>query len=102
MRFYKNNFGMVKPFKILNADGTAKSLTGLTITWKFKDRDNTLKTLTGTITSAPNGQVSFTITTGFFTTVTRYRCQLHLVDGSAYVEDTDPFYVDIDEVSDSA
>ncbi len=99
MRFYKNNFGMIKPFKILNSDGTAKDLTGLTITWKFKDRDGTVSSLTGSITSASTGQVSFTITSSFFTSVTRYRCQLHLVDGSAYTEDTDPFYVDIDDTS---
>lgn len=99
MRFYKNNFGIVKPFKILNADGTAKNLTGITMKWKFKDRDGSLKTLTGTVTSASTGQVSFTITSGFFTTVTKYRCQLNLVDGSTYEEDTDPFWVDIDETS---
>lgn len=99
MRFYKDNLGIVKPFKILKADGSAKNLTGLTITWAFKDRNGIVKTLTGVITSAINGQVSFTITSGFFTSVTRYRCQLHLVDGSAYTEDTDPFFVDIDDTS---
>lgn len=99
MRFYKNNLGMTKPFHIVKADGTDKDLTGLTVTWKFKDRDGMVTSITGTLTSASTGRVSFTIPSNFFTSVTRYRSQLHLVDGSTYVEDTNPFYVDIDDTS---
>lgn len=99
MRFYKNNFGFTKPFHIVKADGTDKDLTGLTVTWKFKDRDGTVTSIAGTLTSASTGRVSFAVASGFFTTVTRYRCQLHLVDGSTYTEDTNPFYVDIDDTS---
>jgi len=69
------------------------------VTWKFKDRDNSVSSITGTVTNATTGRVSFVIPDNFFTTVTRYRCQIHLVDGSTYIEDTNPFYVDVDDTS---
>ena len=90
---------MTKPFHVQKSDGTDHDLTGMTVTWKFKDRDNSVSSITGTVTNATTGRVSFVIPDNFFTTVTRYRCQLHLVDGSTYIEDTNPFYVDVDDTS---
>lgn len=90
---------MTKPFHVQKADGTDHDLTGMTVYWKFKDRDGTVSSITGSLTSPLTGRVSFVIPSNFFTSITRYRCQLHLVDGTTYIEDTNPFYVDVDDTS---
>ena len=52
---------MTKPFHVQKSDGTDHDLTGMTVTWKFKDRDNSVSSITGTITNATTGRVSFVI-----------------------------------------
>jgi len=101
MRYFKNNKGMTQPFKIVQGDGTtAKNLTGLTVTWRFKERDGTVPTgtpITGTVTDAAAGEVDMVIPSGTFSKVTAYTTQINLADGVNYDEDTDPFNVDIED-----
>lgn len=108
MRFFKSNKGMTQRFQIFQGDGvTPKNLTGLTIKWYFKDRDGNAPTnspITGVIAVAASGTVDFTIPASIFSSVTRFTCQLQLADnatlGSAtYIEDTEPFNVDVDQGS---
>jgi len=100
MRFYKDNKGMTQPFKIVQGDGTtAKSLTGITVKWFFKERDGTEPSgspITGSVTDATNGLVDMIIPANMFTKATRYTCRINLT-GTGYDEDTDPFNVDIDD-----
>jgi len=101
MRYFKNNKGMTQPFKIVQGDGTTvKNLTGLTVIWRFKERDGTVPAatpITGTVTDAVNGLVQFVIPATTFTVVTAYTTQINLTDGVSYDEDTDPFNVDIED-----
>jgi hypothetical protein len=101
MKFFKSNEGMVKPFKITFNDGiTPKPLAGLTIRWYFKARDDSAPTgspITGSITDANNGLVEFTIPSGIFANLGKYRCNLNLDSGAGYEEDTDSFNVDVVE-----
>ncbi len=103
MRFFQSNEGMVKPFKITLNDGiTGKNITGLTIKWYFKARDDSAPTgspITGSITDGANGLVDFTIPSGIFATIAKYRCNLNLDSGAGYEEDTQSFNVDVVERS---
>jgi hypothetical protein len=101
MKFFQDNEGMVKPFKITLNDGkTAKDISGLTIKWYFKARDDSAPTnspITGVITDAGNGLVEFTIPTGIFDNTGKYRCNLNLDSGAGYEEDTQSFNVEVVE-----
>jgi hypothetical protein len=101
MKFFQDNEGMVKPFKITLNDGkTAKDISGLTIKWYFKARDDSAPTgspITGSITDAGNGLVEFTIPTGIFDNLGKYRCNLNLDSGAGYEEDTQSFNVEVVE-----
>ena len=91
---------MVKPFKITFNDGiTPKPITGLTIKWYFKARDGSAPTgspITGVITDGANGLVEFTIPTGIFANIAKFKCNLNLDSGAGFEEDTEPFNVDVD------
>ena len=104
MKFFQDNEGMVKPFFITLNDGkTAKDLTGLTIKWYFKARDDSAPTgspITGVINGAPTGGlVDFTIPSGIFASLGKYRCNLNLDSGAGYEEDTASFNVEVVERS---
>ncbi len=103
MKFFQENEGMVKPFKITLNDGkTAKDITGLTIKWYFKARDDSAPTgspITGVISDAVNGLVDFTIPTGIFDNLGKYRCNLNLDSLAGYEEDTQSFNVEVVERS---
>lgn len=99
MIFFKGNEGITVPFAMKKRDGTTvKNLTGLTITWTFKDRDGNIPSgspVSCNILSATDGTFDATIPSGLFTTETKYRCQIHLEDGAGYVEDSKPFWVEV-------
>lgn len=106
MRFFKSNRGMTQRFQIFQGDGvTPKNLTGLTIKWYFKDRDGNAPSgspITGVIAVAASGTVDFTIPSGLFSSApTKYTCHLMIADNATpasatYLEDTEPFNVDVD------
>jgi hypothetical protein len=87
---------MIQPFQIFEWDGvTAVNLTGMTLTWRFKDNTvtpATVKNIVGSITDTVNGKCSFTIPQSFFTVVTKYECQIELSQSGVILEHTDPYF----------
>ena len=99
VNYYKNNQQFIQPFTIYQADGiTPVNLTGGSVVWWFKDVSTnpaTLTSISGNITNAALGQVSFTVPTSFFTTVTTYQSQLVITIGTAITSTDPPFTVQI-------
>jgi len=99
MIFFKGNEGITIPFAMKKRDGTTiKNLTGLTLTWTFKDRDGVVATgspISCNILVAASGTFDAVIPAGMFPTETKYRCQIHMIDGAGYIEDSKPFYVEV-------
>ena len=99
MRFFAFNELFIKPFRIKNQNGTDKDLADITVKWYFIDRSGTAPAgnpITGLVTVASEGRVRFTVPAGMFIAKTRFTSQLNLTDGSGFDEDTEPFFVDID------
>lgn len=98
MIIYKSSTGHPKYFQIFEADGeTPKPLAGMTVTWKFKDRDGNTLSKTMEIETEDEGIVYFVITSDITTAAIRWTCQIWISDGADYNRPTDEFIVDIEE-----
>jgi len=99
MIFFNGNKGISVPFLAVKRDGTTvKDLTGLTLTWTFKDRNGDIPSgspVSCNVLDAAAGTFDATIPAGLFTEETKYRCQIHFSDGADYEEDSKPFWVEV-------
>ncbi len=88
----KGNYGFVITFNVKNSDGTAKNLTGYTVTLKVWVLGAASVKFTGacTVTDASGGVCTYTVAETNFDTVGSYLAELELTR-SGVVEDTETF-----------
>jgi len=95
----KDNYGFTQQFTVKQADGSAKDLTGLTVTLKVWDTSGNLKfSGTCTVTDAANGVCTYTPAASDFDTVGDYKAELELTKAN-YREDTDTFTISVRETA---
>jgi len=90
----KGNYGFTLTFNVKNSDGSAKNLTGYTVTLKVWAPGAASVKFTGAcaVTDAANGVCTYTVASGDFDTVGGYRAELELTK-TGVVEDTETFPV---------
>jgi len=69
-------------FNIQESDGTAKNVSGYTITLKVQQGSTLLISATCTLASASLGYVYYTVLSGDFPNATKYNYELELVKGN--------------------
>ncbi|MEM2906052.1 MAG: BppU family phage baseplate upper protein [Candidatus Bathyarchaeia archaeon] len=88
----RGNYGFALTFNVKNSDGSAKNLTGYTVTLKVWASGSESCKFTGTctVTDAANGICTYTVANGDFATVGQYLAELELTK-TGVVEDTETF-----------
>ena len=89
--------GRLLTFAAKEADGTAYSLTSLTLKINARLADGTQKIndKTCTVTDASAGEFQYQPTAAELDAATKYTAQVKLVDGSSNVDFLEPFYIDV-------
>lgn len=90
----KDNYGMVQPFEIKKADGTAYNLTDYTVTIKVWDGGALKFSGACSVTDAAAGLCKYTPASDDFDTVGEYYGELELTKAGVIV-DTETFTVKV-------
>jgi hypothetical protein len=94
-----NNFGFLFTFTVQNADGSARDLTGLTVTLYVYTQDQTPTLLFSGVCAvqapATAGICTYMVVSGNFPNIGTYNAELELTQSTSYLEDTETFTIDV-------
>jgi len=96
---FQNALGRNYTFQLFEKDGvTPRNLTGLTLTWRFKDTDdpNSLLSLDCVVTDAANGKFYATMTTTITAIAPKtFICQIEVKLSTTLLDPSEEFVVNI-------